>query len=201
MAFNVSLLKEPYRRFLLEVWIVAGVVIMLAAALYALFARQPQRQSSAKPQSAPAPQADADSLTCTCAEWQQSRSRFRQGDPRRLCVHLCSTLAQDMLLVPQHLLPFSQLIARMHAEERGMPYAIPTFAFVLGDSGYLITITPESRPWATVYVGGADYAFDVDSGQWDESGRPPFASDIGSLIQSEIRRRSQKQPAPESTQS
>lgn len=172
---------------------------MLAAALYAFLARQPPRQNNTKAQGSPAPQADAESLMCSCAEWQQVRSRFRQGDPRRLCVHLCNALAQDMLLVPQNLLPFAQLIARMHTEDHGMPYATPTFAFVLGDSGYLITITPESRPWATVYVGGADYAFNVESGQWAESGRPPFASDIGSLIQSEIRRRSQKQSTQDPT--
>lgn len=165
---------------------------MLSAVLYALFTRLLHR-TSPKISPVSGPLADVDSLTCTCTEWQQARSRFRQGDPRRLCVHLCAALASDLLLVPPQLHPFAQIITRMHSDGLGMPYLAPTFAFVLGDSGYLITITPESRPWATVYVGDADYAFDVDFGQWADSGRPPFASDIGSLIQSEIRRRSQKQ--------
>lgn len=170
---------------------------MLGATLYALLRRLPHRKVSPKVPGQPTPVASVPALTCTCEEWQLARSRFRQGDPRRLCRHLCAALAQDMAALPQNLLPFAQLITRMHDEGTGIPYAVPTFAFVLGDSGYLITTTPQSRPWATVYVGGSDYAFDVETGQWAETGRPPFASDIGSLIQSEIRRRSQKQHDPD----
>ena len=146
---------------------------------------------------APEPQADAGTLTCSCEEWLLSRSRFRRGDPRRLCRHLCAALGQNMVLLPENLMPFAPLITRMKAEGQGIPFATPTFAFVLGDSGYLITMTAETKPWATVHVGGADYAFHVGTGLWDEAGRPPFASDIGGLIQAEIRRRSQKQQEPE----
>ena len=41
-ALNASQLKEPCRRFLLEVWIVAGCLVMLAALGYALFSRIPR---------------------------------------------------------------------------------------------------------------------------------------------------------------
>ena len=177
----------------MTLWIVVGCLSILVAVVFALMRRIPSPMASRDAANADGPTTDIKALTCSCDQWVEARSRFRQGDPRRLCEHLCEGLSREIMLMPESLVPFAQLVSRLRDEGRGMPYAPPTFAFVLGDSGYLITMTPDAKPWATVYVGGSDYAFNVDTGQWGDAGRPPFASDIGSLIQSEVRRRSQKQ--------
>lgn len=129
------------------------------------------------------------SLICACEEWRKERARFRPGDPRRLCVHLCSRLAEDILHLPEALRPFSPLVNLMAEEQRGVPYASPTFPFVLGDSGYLATLEKDAYPTVTVYIGRSKYFFNVVEGSWGEGGTPPFAADIGSLVQTEIRRR------------
>ena len=91
--------------------------------------------------------------------------------------------------MPEKLMPFSQIISRMRNQNTGVPYAPPTFAFVLGDTGYLVTIRPDMHPWATVFTGGNEFSFNISTAQWSETGRPPFARDIGNLIQAEVRRR------------
>ncbi len=151
--------------------------------------RKLPRRRTSRGASAAALEMQRISLICTCEEWRKERARFRPGDPRRLCVHLCSRLAEDIPHLPEALRPFIQLVSLMAEERRGVPYAPPTFAFVLGDSGYLATLEKDAYPTVTVYIGRSKYFFNVVEGSWEDGGTPPFAADIGNLIQTEIRRR------------
>lgn len=81
------------------------------------------------------------------------------------------------------------MIGSMHKQGRGMPLERPSFAFVLEEEGYLVTMPPETRPWAAVYVGAERYAFHLEEGRWGENGEPPFAGDVGDLIRAEARLR------------
>lgn len=174
--------------------------MLVCAVLYPLL-RKNSPQS--RPKIAPVPKGQArihgPSLSCSCEEWRSQRARFRQGDPRRLCVHLCQYLSEDILRIPEALIPFAQTISLMGEQSTGIPYLPPAFAFVLGDSGYISTIEPNAYPWTTVYIGRTVYAFNVQDGRWGEGGIPPFAADIGNLIQAETRRRLSRQKNAENT--
>lgn len=108
-------------------------------------------------------------------------------------MHLCQYLAEDILRLPEALVPFAQTISLMSEQAQGIPHLPPAFAFVLGDSGYISTIEPNAYPWGTVYIGRNVYSFNVQDGRWGEGGIPPFAADIGNLIQAETSRRLAKQ--------
>lgn len=188
--------------FALEYWMLFACVALVCAVLYPLLRKEPVQL---KDQNVPPPGAEArvhgPSLSCTCEEWRTERARFRQGDPRRLCSHLCSYLALDILRLPEALVPFAQTISLMHEEKQGIPHRPPAFAFVLGDSGYISTIESGAYPWATVYIGRNRYSFNVMDGRWAEGGIPPFAVDIGNLIQAETRRRLARQQNSQSNAS
>lgn len=175
---------------IMEYLILLVCSIALCAALYMMMRGLTRRVPSCPTViAAEARPAHESMLTCSCEEWRRERARFRQGDPRRLCVHLCARLAGDTLRLPEVLRPFASLVILMAEEGRGVPCAPPAFAFVLGDSGYLVTMEKNAYPSATVYVGRGRHVFNVAQGSWEEGGAPPFAADIGNLIQAEIRRR------------
>lgn len=169
-------------------------MMLVCAVLYPLLRKNPvQNHTKISPIDNTKARVHGPSLSCTCEEWRTERARFRQGDPRRLCVHLCQYLAEDILRLPEALVPFAQTISLMSEQAQGIPYLPPAFAFVLGDSGYISTIEPNAYPWGTVYIGRNVYSFNVQDGRWGEGGIPPFAADIGNLIQAETSRRLAKQ--------
>lgn len=171
-------------------WIIFACMMLVCAVLYPMLRKSPPPRHSAISLGAPShPRVHEPSLSCTCEEWRNQRARFRQGDPRRLCVHLCQYLARDTASIPDALTPFAQSICLMGEEGKGVPYHSPAFAFVLGDSGYISTIEENAYPWATVYIGRTVYTFNIQDGRWGDAGTPPFAADIGNLIQAETRRR------------
>lgn len=171
-------------------WIIFASMMLVCAALYPLLRKSPPtRATFVSPETGSQPRVHEPSLSCTCEEWRKERARFRQGDPRRLCVHLCQHLARSTVAIPEALTPFAQSICLMAEEAKGVPYRSPAFAFVLGDSGYISTIEENAFPWAKVYVGRSVYSFNIQDGRWGEGGIPPFAADIGNLIQAETRRR------------
>lgn len=169
-------------------------MMLVCAVLYPLLRKNPV-QSHTRVSSNAGAQArvDGPSLSCNCEEWRLERARFRQGDPRRLCVHLCRYLSEDILRIPEALVPFAQTISLVSEQDQGIPYLPPAFAFVLGDSGYISTIEANAYPWATIYIGRSVYSFNVQDGRWGEGGIPPFAADIGNLIQAETSRRLARQ--------
>lgn len=175
-------------------WIMFACMMLVCAVLYPLLRKnQVQSHTKISPVDNTQIRVHGPSLSCTCEEWRNERARFRQGDPRRLCVHLCQFLAEDILRLPESLIPFAQTISLMSERARGIPHLPPAFAFVLGDSGYISTIEANAYPWATVYIGRSVYSFNVQDGRWGEGGIPPFAADIGNLIQAETSRRLAKQ--------
>lgn len=171
-------------------WIIFACMMLVFAVLYPLIRKNlPIRDTAISPEGPTQPRVHAASLSCTCEEWRTERARFRQGDPRRLCVHLCQHLSRHSEYVPETLTPFAQSICHMGEEAKGVPHRSPAFAFVLGDSGYISTVEENAFPWATVYAGRSVYSFNIQDGRWGEGGIPPFAADIGNLIQAETRRR------------
>lgn len=175
-------------------WIIFACMMLVCAVLYPLLRKNPvQSHMRISPVDNTKARVHGPSLSCTCAEWRTERARFRQGDPRRLCVHLCQYLNEDILRLPEALIPFAQTINLMSEQAQGIPYLPPAFAFVLGDSGYISTIEANAYPWVTVYIGRNVYYFNVQDGRWGEGGIPPFAADIGNLIQAETSRRLAKQ--------
>lgn len=177
-------------------WIMFACMMLVCAVLYPLLRKNSDQSHTLVKKISPAstrPSVHGPSLSCSCEEWRTQRARFRQGDPRRLCLHLCQYLSEDILRLPEALLPFSQTISLMSEQARGIPYLPPAFAFVLGDSGYISTIEVNAYPWTTVYIGRNVYSFNVQDRRWGEGGIPPFAVDIGNLIQAETSRRLARQ--------
>lgn len=169
-------------------------MMLVCAVLYPLLRKNPvQGHTKIVPVSDAQPRFDGPSLSCSCEEWRLGRARFRQGDPRRLCVHLCRYLSEDILRIPEALVPFAQTISLVSEQGQGIPHLPPAFAFVLGDSGYISTIEANAYPWATIYIGRNVYCFNVQDGRWGDGGIPPFAADIGNLIQAETSRRLARQ--------
>lgn len=190
-------------------WLSIACIIAAGGALYWFLRKTPAPPKPAPPGSvSPGPAANAGAaevagaagavrvhipqLTCTCAEWRTLRARFRPEDPRRLCAHLCAQLCAETPVPPPALLPFAPLIRHMRAEGQGVPCTAPSFAFVLGETGYLVLLPPEMRPWALVHTGQLRYAFNLDTGCWRDDASPPFAQDIGNLVKAEARRRAAK---------
>ena len=167
--------------------LLAGAIVWCGVFYFLM--RALQRRRASRGASAATLEMRPGSLICACEEWRKERARFRPGDPRRLCAHLCSRLAEDIPHLPEALRPFLHLVTLMAEEGRGVPYAPPTFAFVLGNSGYLATLEKDAYPTVTIYIGRKKYFFNVVEGSWKDGETPPFAADIGSLIQTEIRRR------------
>ena len=89
--------------------------------------------------------------------------------------------------VPEKLLPFLQLIHHMVTQERGIPCAQPSFAFILGENGYVVLLPTGNEHDATIYFADQEYVLDVFTGEWGQT-RPPFAGEIASLVRSEMRR-------------
>lgn len=139
---------------------------------------------------------DCRRLLCTCEEWRTRRARFKPEDPRRLCVHLCQALAAHPEHMPEALMPFAPCIALMRDQEHGVPFEPPSFAFVLEKTGYVVTMPPAAHPWAMIYAGRAIHALNIQNGQWGDSGAPPNADDLSSLIRSELRRRMSRAGSP-----
>lgn len=171
----------------MALWIVLAAA--LGAMLVYLLRRAPAAPAGSSSGNRLSPMADPAALVCACAEWRVRRARYKPEDPRRLCVHLCAWLCADARRIQPSLRPFAAMIARMHEEGRGMPLERPSFAFVLGEKGYLTTMPQAARPWAAVYTEKARYTFHLGEGRWGEDKGPPFADEVGDLIRAEAMRR------------
>jgi len=184
---SIIILKD--RIFLIYFIAIACLLLVCIIAYFALSQPSAKKIDSPQMSSHKHNEINKNMLSCSCQEWLSERIHFKRSDPRRLCQHLCTYLANNKRNIPQQIQAFTEIIINMSTQNTGIPHKPPAFAFVLGASGYIATVEEGKYPLITVLAEDKIYSYTLTNGSWENDVSPEFSVEIGCLLQDEIRKR------------